>query len=1547
MFRPGFLLLMFLIPALIVGSVAECADIRVRVTWGGAEDSPCFGQIMCTAGEITSLVPLGTESDDGGNTFLAKGHVLISQPAAKAFNGVDITVPWDEKGVLRMRFSPSGNLAGTPIIDIPLSKLLSENVLHPLDSPSGSKTKNRLSVRRVPHDGLRVRMNRDNEVFSPGETFSCEVSANLLPVSEKLSAKLNVQVLRGRETFEVWRNQYDFSLSPTAVPVKVNIPLPQDEGVFDVVFSVLVNPVENPLVKPLTKPLTDGPLHGTVLDPTRGVFQRRVQIITVAQENRSLEEIGNLTTSLVVEIDPAQPRWWETSNRTAVQIPRWNRSNTGSLGSGDAKNVSSPFGQMVELPNRALAGKDTAAVSAGEAFSSESPAATNTPTVAVWEAYPLAVERIGMPHILEVEYPAGVEQTLGISIMEPNISGAILPLGIDSGMNMPAPAVEPTRPEFRWERHRIIFWPKSKTPIVLLTNRHPNKSAFFGKIRILSAGNHLPRLMAETRARSVSEYGSRDWSERNKRNDRIAAASDFPLPSGPPEMESVSAIPSGRSAPFHSAPVPAAMTQSPGMENAPVMPLAYASCSDSEMPGIMPESDVYRINMESIALPRPGRVNPAYGADAENLLGVSPAKNRERLIMPMFARPIFHDFFSATKVPGGSAEFTLTDWLTFYDGARRMVEYLNYVGYNGIVLSVYADGGTIYPSRYLASTPRYDSGVFFPTGQDPVQKDVVEMLFRLFDRENLTLIPAMDFSAKIQELEIAAKYSPADGRESIRWRNPAGEEISAKLGENQADAPGYNILHPYVQKVVLDSVSEVVQRYGRHPSFGGISLQLVDNSILLMPGPQWGMDPYTVEQFAAETEMSLPADYRQRVRFLSQNPGLEAWLKWRAQKLALFYQRMTTLLSQNPQAKLYLVGTDVLNETNHPELHPQLGESVTAKDVLLRAGIDTELLQMDPRIVFPRPQKIFTAGNLAECANELQWQNAPGTYREFQAQETPGTAFYHTPELLRLPQFDKVSPHQPTYTWGKSQFTPAGNANRRRYAESLAMMDAEVIIDGGWAPAVGQEDAVRETIRVLRMLPPERFAPARISQTGEVKSQPVIFRSLYRDGENILYAVNRTPFPLEGMVYVRADGSMRYADVSALGQNAVLLGSGKTETLGRNNNGYFWRISLGPYQIEGLKLKGPAVALYDPTATFSGEIQSAFRSRLYEMKTRLEGLKRPSLYVGLRNASFEDVSTNPEIIPQWEVVSAAGNTPGVARLDPRNAHAGNMSLFMTSSGTPIKVMSQPFTATSTGRIFISVWLQPGGNGSFPPLNIILEEDSPETPYRRVARVYPSMLIPGPSQDSAKNSGWMRYVVPVNDLPLGNISQLRLGFELAGAGEVRIDNIHLSDMTFSENERRVLSSLLDTLALRLYHGDLPACVSSLESYWSRFLLENIQPTSFTDSEGVYTVFPPERAELHGPTGNPAEPVPGGMVPPGGMAGTSPGYSATGGIPSELEKEKADSGRLFPRLPPLPPPPPIFRPKTPEDSPSLVADSGGEEPKKKRKTFTDRVKKFFHF
>ena len=49
----------------------------------------------------------------------------------------------------------------------------------------------------------------------------------------------------------------------------------------------------------------------------------------------------------------------------------------------------------------------------------------------------------------------------------------------------------------------------------------------------------------------------------------------------------------------------------------------------------------------------------------------------------------------------------------------------------------------MYPSAFVERSVRFDNGL--RSGRDPMQKDIVELLYRVFDRSGLALIPELRF----------------------------------------------------------------------------------------------------------------------------------------------------------------------------------------------------------------------------------------------------------------------------------------------------------------------------------------------------------------------------------------------------------------------------------------------------------------------------------------------------------------------------------------------------------------------------------------------------------------------------------------------------------------------------------------------------------------------------------------------------------------------------------------------------------------------------------
>ncbi len=467
---------------------------------------------------------------------------------------------------------------------------------------------NRLSVSRSPGDRLRIEFDRDHLVFSPGESFTFRIQPHLVGDSTR-SMRLQAQIVASPGGARLWSQDYTTGDEGTATTI--TLPVPKGEGVYDLVIAAAASSRIKQTLG-LQKP----------------VAQRKIQFVVL--DRQPSPSNGEPPTATVVEINPVNSRWWERF----ASLPLIPGMRKGPLGNGDAAPWSHPtLGPMIQLGPEATA-----------------------PNIS-WEAYPLPVDHPGQVHVLEIEYPSDVPQAMGISLLEPNAAGAVMPIGLDSGVFV---SDEEAENPPHMAKHRIVFWPRTTTPLVLITNRRPGSRAVYGKITLLSAPHsQLARLTL-------------------KGSDSIAT-----------------------------------------------LPPAFAD----EPP-------------------------------------------RERLWAGYMDRPLVAENFGASEVLDGQS--SLDDWATLHQGGTRLVKYLRYVGYNGLMLSVFADGSTLYPSDVVDPTPRYDTGVFFSSGQDPRRKDGLELLFRLFDREQLVLIPAMHFATPLPELEAIKRSGGQRGGPRMgRARRPA------------------------------------------------------------------------------------------------------------------------------------------------------------------------------------------------------------------------------------------------------------------------------------------------------------------------------------------------------------------------------------------------------------------------------------------------------------------------------------------------------------------------------------------------------------------------------------------------------------------------------------------------------------------------------------------------------------------------------------------------------------------------------------------------------
>ncbi len=810
-----------------------------------------------------------------------------------------------------------------------------------------------------------------------------------------------------------------------------------------------------------------------------------------------------------------------------------------------------------------------------------------------------------------------------------------------------------------------------------------------------------------------------------------------------------------------------------------------------------------------------GKIRVLAGGERLPQAAPLPPRQSQRLLAAYFDRPLFPQNFSATEAYDEWCGRTLDNWNTFYEGGTRLSEYLQHVGYNGLMLSVLADGSTIYPSALVEPTPRYDTGVFFTSAQDPVRKDVLEMLFRMFDRERLQLIPALEFAAPLPELEVIRRQGGAEA-EALEWIGAEGNSWRATHSAERGLAPYYNVLNPRVQEAMLRVFTEVAERYAQHPSFAGMAVRLGGRRLHATARRELGpgrSDHRPVRTGNADPRAGrrTPA-FRRAAAFLGQEAQQRLWLEWRTARLSKFYaQAQELLVSLRPESRLYLAGAEMIaGPVAEAELKPSLSRRTTMADLLLRMGFDARHYQSNQHLVFLRPERLMSGDSLAAKALELQLGQMPDIDHYFQELPVSGSLFFHVPRETHIPSFDQKSPIKPSNTWLVLQPSQSGSQNRRRFIHSLATLDAQVLFDGGWQLSLGQEEALRDLAAAYRSLPAVRFQQVADRRTS---SQPVTFRVGTYANRTYLYAVNDAPFPATARINIKAQADCRIEELTGSRRIAPLRSD--------SNNEAYWEVRLEPYDLVAARLSEPNIQVALPQVALPKTIAPALAAEINQLGARAAALRMPPPLDGLDNPDFEKPADARNGIPDWIPSSRQGVT---IQLDPTRAHSGKQSVRLASNGPAACLESRPLPAPTTGRVSMSVWLRIADPHQQPQLRLALEDKLGGREYYCFAAV--GRMPDGSPSSVELGSQWAQYIFQVDNLPWEGLSALRARFDLTGPGEVWIDDVQMFDLVFSRAEMVELSKIISLADVKLQSGQIGDCLQLLEGYWPRFLAENV-------------------------------------------------------------------------------------------------------------------------
>ncbi len=1230
---------------------AQAVDLRLRVAWGGGTARQWHGSLSVQHGSFSRLSYLGLDADETATIYLEKDTIQIAQRSAQDYDGIDIQVNGTRQTKLTLEIAPVTNPEEQQRIEIPLEELIKGYRLVALDSHG-----NQALIQRVGGDQLRTTFDRSSLVFAPGETFEFEVTPHQTGIDDLSNLRCKIQLFRTGSDEPLWEkselltpdsdNQLQ-SLGP------ISVPLPDIEGVCQIVISVFRKRFQDTFVR------------------SRPLLQRQIQVVVVDPKP---PVPGTKTWKLVDTIDPNQAGWREWLARVP-KIPLLPDFLQEPLGNNKSKILRHDGRELVEL-------------AAGG-----------------WQAYPTSTGETGKPHVLEVEYPSDVAQTLGISILEPNAAGKVVPLGLDSGVDV---TQEETAGTPKMLRHRLIFWPRTSAPLVLLTNRRDGQPAVFGKIRIYAGPDMLP---------------------------------------------------------------PAPRT--------------------------------------------------------ETRLLKSP-----RLLAAYFDRPLFPENFTAPEAVDPPSGRSLKDWVTFYDGAQRLIEYLRHVGYNGAIISVACQGGTIYPSKLLRPIPKYDTGTFFASGQDPVRKDILEMLFRLFDREGLTLVPAVHFSSTLEELEIQLRRDPKRS-EGIALVDEQGNRWQDSYAVNRGMAPHYNPLDRRVQTAMRHVLSEITDRYNHHRSFGGLSLQLGPDTYALLPGEPWGNDSVTRKRFEQETGRSTQTASHEVAGGFRSRDHQRRWLEWRSRVLTQFYRDiLEDIRAQRQDARLFLLTGDIFtNPGLQAMLQPTIPNRLHLDEALLQLGIAPEHFTGQQQIVFFRPERIAPRTPLAKQAININLGTNSAADHTFGNVAPAASLFYHERLTLSLPSFDVQSPFGPknTRTVLFAHVAPSAEYNRQRFVHHLALRDVQLFADGGWMLPLGQEDSLRDLFETISYLPAQEFVTVTPKETT-LPTQPLVVRTLAHDGKTYIYVVNDSPWDVTAEVDIRSPQSCELESLCKRPLTSPIWMDGRLT----------WTLDLEPFDVVAATISNDQASVETWRVSVDRATLVQLRRKVEALKMRALKLDRPEPIKVLANPSFEGAADR---LPGWIHFQGGGTT---IEPDASTFFEGKQSLKMVSNGPVAWVRSDPFDPPDTGRIAVVVRLRTDTPDEQPLLRLAIDGKYLDgKPYYAPFNVGRNANVAPISNDW----GAKPYVLLISDLPVDQLANIRVGFDLMGAGSVWVDDVHVYDRWFPKHEQDNLMIMRGLAARSLSMGRITDCRRILNGYWPQFLMQHIAAEALkvaevpADNPHAGAAFPP--------------------------------------------------------------------------------------------------------
>jgi hypothetical protein len=414
--------------------------------------------------------------------------------------------------------------------------------------------------------------------------------------------------------------------------------------------------------------------------------------------------------------------------------------------------------------------------------------------------------------------------------------------------------------------------------------------------------------------------------------------------------------------------------------------------------------------------------------------------------------------------------------------------------------------------------------------------------------------------------------------------------------------------------------------------------------------------------------------------------------------------------------------------------------------------------------------------------------------------------FFHEPmPSLALTSFDKTSPfgRDNTHSVLVTHVVPSDEKNRERFVRRLAGRDTPCMIDGGWMLPMGHEEALRPLLTTLSQLPTEPFETVSPQETT-FPTQPLVVRQLVHEGRTYLYVINQSPWRVSAELDLNTPEA---CSLRAIGARAIAapVWSGPKLTV---------PVEIQPFDVVAAVLNSPQVTVESWRVTMDGEVLARLQEQVNSAHSRAGMLRRPMPVGWLANPGFE---LAPDKLPGWRIAEKKGIS---IVPDAEQKYEGKQSLKMSSRGAVAWIRSDPIPVPTSGRISVMVRVKTLDTDQQPPLRLAIEGRLNGQTYYRFANVG--------AQGKPLNDDWgeQPFLVHIDDLPVNGLTDLQIGFDLMGAGQVWIDQVQVFDMWFLPKERDELMIKFGLAKRALNKGEITSCLRVLSGYWSKFLNHNV-------------------------------------------------------------------------------------------------------------------------